>query len=139
MPNINRFLWDGNVTEDVKIGYLPSHMPVAVYTVAQTRVSKREDGKSQRTTEYLRVTTYGAQAEADAAILTKGFKVTVMGRMRPWTKDGKSGVDFIGETVIYQNDVKTRRYGAMLGIGQDDALAFEHHSEHAPKPASPAA
>ena len=127
MPCINQFMWDGNVTHDVQLGYLPSHTPVAVYSVAQTRVWF--DGDQRReATDYLRVTTYGRQAECDAAHLTKGFKVTVVGHMRPWSKDGKSGVDFVADTVIYQNDVKSRRWSAMLGNGQEGALVSEHHA-----------
>lgn len=114
MPTINQFIWDGNVAHDVKIAYLKDHTPVATYAVAQTRVWMEEDQRHEET-DYLRVTTYGNQAEADAVHLTKGHKVTVMGHMRPWsTKGGKSGVDFVADTVVYQRDVRTRRWEEAL-------------------------
>lgn len=114
MPRINQFIWDGNLTASPTIGYLRDHTAVTEYTVAQSRVWMEGDQRREET-DYLRIKSYGRQAEADSVHLTKGFKVTVMGHMRPWVADsGKSGVDFIADIVIYQNDVLQRRLDAML-------------------------
>ncbi len=103
MAAINIFTIIGNVTKDVVLRFTPNGTPTATYSVAINNVWDSEGGVKHEECDFVPVTTYGKQAEADAKYLKKGTAVAVSGRIRSWYKkdENKGGFNFEANTVQY--------------------------------------
>jgi single-strand DNA-binding protein len=122
MSSINLFVIDGNVTRDIELRFTSRGTPTCTYAVA-SNYSFGEGGNKREGVDFVPVTTYGRQAEADAKYLKKGSPVTVTGRIRSWyNKDTKTGgFNFEAETVKYQG--RRSGGGAAEGQGTDRAAS----------------
>ena len=92
----------GNLGRDPEMRFTPTGTPVTTMSVASTRSYMKGEQKVDETT-WVRVTTWGKQAENCNAYLKKGSKVYVEGRLTPdangnpriWDKaDGTPGASF---------------------------------------------
>jgi single-strand DNA-binding protein len=118
MASVNLFAISGNVTKDLKLRHTSGGVPMVTYTVAADNVYFDRSGKKHEDTDFVPVTTYGAQAENDAKYLKQGSKVAVSGRIRSWYKpnEGKGGFNFEAKDVQYFGGT-----GAQNGASDDDS------------------
>lgn len=87
----------GNIAQDPQLGYGTQGTPYARFTIACNENKKGTDGKWETlSTTWLKVVVFGNDAEAVAANLAKGQKVTVMGRLHQseYEKDGVTRTSF---------------------------------------------
>lgn len=131
MASINFFQIIGNVTKDVELRYTPSGKATATYSVAVNNVWYSDNGTKNEECDFIPVTTYNKQAEADAKYLKKGTSVAVFGRIRSWYKkeSNKGGFNFEAERVQYLGSSSGKNgTGSPSGEGN---LNHEVSSEHA--------
>lgn len=82
----------GNLGNDAELKYSASGSALLTFNVAANFRVKSQEGEWEDCTEWVRVTMFGARAEALGSYLRKGTKVYVSGRLqaRPWTtRDGE--------------------------------------------------
>lgn len=125
MSAINDFHIIGHVTKDVELRYTPNQTPTVTYTVAVNNTWYSEGGVKHEECDFIPVTTYGKQAEADAKYLKKGTGVAVFGRIRSWYKKdiNKGGFNF--EALIVQY------------LGKPGSNNAPHNCDQTPKDPTP--
>jgi single-strand DNA-binding protein len=103
MSGINHFVIDGNVVRAVELRRTSRGRPVAFYVVACNHDYVDSEGVRHDKVDFIPITTYGAQAEADAKYLQKGVGVTITGRIRSWYKaeTREGGFNFEAAIVKY--------------------------------------
>jgi single-strand DNA-binding protein len=82
----------GNLGGDAELRYSANGQPLLNFNVAANFRVKSQEGEWEDRTEWVRVTMFGARAEALGSYLRRGTKVYVNGRLqaRPWTtRDGE--------------------------------------------------
>jgi single-strand DNA-binding protein len=130
----------GNLTRDPDVKYAQSGMAVAHINVAVNRFSSKEGGPDA---DFFRVTLFGKQAELAERYLSKGKKVSVVGRIQNdnYEKDGQT----IYRDSIIANRVEflsPRDSGGQFGgggfDGQGEAFGRPAPSGEAPAPKPPA-
>lgn len=94
----------GNLGRDPEMRYIPSGQPVTNFSVAVSDNYTNSSGEKVDRTIWVRVTTWGKQAETCNQYLKKGSKVLVEGRLnvdaatggpRVWTRqDGTSSASY---------------------------------------------
>lgn len=99
--NINTFTVLGNLTRDVVLRSMPNGTPTCTYSVAVNNVWFDATGAKHEECDFIPITTYGQQAENDAKYLAKGATVAAIGSIRSWESAGKSGFNFVTESVQY--------------------------------------
>jgi single-strand DNA-binding protein len=85
-PNVNStnvFHIHGKLVRDVRRGSTAGGVATAFYVVAVARQS-RVAHAPRASTDFIPITTYGAQAESDLRCLAKGSEVAIRGRIRSW-------------------------------------------------------
>jgi len=100
---MNTFNIVGNITKDVELKYITNGTPTVTYVVAVDNSYTDREGKKHEGCDFIPVTTYGKQAEADAKCLKRGASVAITGSIKSWYKaqDKKGGFNFIANTVTY--------------------------------------
>ena len=73
----------GNLGRDPEMRYLPNGTPVTNFSVATNRRWTGSDGQQQEETAWVRISTFGRQAEVCNQYLSKGRQVLIEGRLRP--------------------------------------------------------
>jgi single-strand DNA-binding protein len=101
MSSINVFTIIGNITKDVQLKHVANGTATATYVVAVDDSYVDRDGNKHERCDFIPVTTYGKQAEADAKYLKKGATVAVSGSIRSWYKEQKGGFNFEVDKVKY--------------------------------------
>ena len=92
MASLNKVFLMGNLTRDPELRYTPSGTAVANFTVAVNRVYKLPSGEKKEEVNFIRIVSWGRQAETCGEYLQKGSPVFVEGRLqsRSWdTPDGQ--------------------------------------------------
>lgn len=128
MASINNFTIVGNVTKDLVMRTTPNGKATTTYIVAVNNVWYSEGGVKHEECDYIPVTTYGKQAEADVKFLKKGSKVAVMGKLRSWYKPDvkKGGFNFEAIDVQYLGSpVKSTNNTEQHENKIDDGVAAE--------------
>jgi single-strand DNA-binding protein len=125
MAAINGFYIVGNLTKDVELRFTPGGTPTTTYTVAVNNVWYSDGGVKHEECDFVPVTTYGKQAEADAKYLKKGTAVAVTGRIRSWYKkqENKGGFNFEATAVQY--------------LGKPGGSSEHHTNDQTPPDATP--
>ena len=77
-----------NLGRDPEMRYTPSGQPVCSFSAAANRSYNRGDGEKVEETTWVRITTWGKQAETCNQYLKKGSKVLVEGRLVPDPETG---------------------------------------------------
>jgi len=91
MASLNKVLLMGNLTRDVELRYIPGGAAVATFGLAISYNYKTQTGENKEEVCFVRVVTWGRQAETCSQYLSKGRPVFVEGRLvyRSWEdKDG---------------------------------------------------
>ena len=90
--SLNRVFLIGNLTRDPELRYTPSGQAVTNFSIAVNRVYKDREGQSKEAVDFIRIVTWGRQAELSNEYLSKGRLVLVEGglQQRSWeTPDGE--------------------------------------------------
>lgn len=72
-----------NLGRDPEMRYTPSGQPVCSFSAAANRSYNRSDGEKVEETTWVRITTWGKQAETCNQYLKKGSKIFFRGRLTP--------------------------------------------------------
>lgn len=87
---LNKVLLIGNLTRDPELRTTPQGAQVCNFTIATNREWKTDDGQNHKDTEFHRVVAWNKLAEICQAILKKGYKVYVEGRLQTHKKEDES-------------------------------------------------
>ncbi|MDP8234229.1 MAG: single-stranded DNA-binding protein [Candidatus Saelkia tenebricola] len=105
MPSLNRVFLIGNLTRDPELRYTPAGVAVVSFGIAVNRVFKTQTGDKKEETCFVRIVTFGKQAESCNQFLAKGRLVFIEGRLqyRTWEYEGKkySAMDVIADRVQF--------------------------------------
>jgi single-strand DNA-binding protein len=98
----------GNLGADAELKYTPTGQPMLSVNVAANQRQK-VDGEWRDSTEWCRITVFGARAESIHPHLLKGTRVYASGRLtcRPWTDRGgalKAGLELVADTVEFMTN-----------------------------------
>ena len=91
MASLNKVFLMGNLTRDPELRYTPNGAAVASFTVAMNRVYKLPSGEKKEEVSFIRVVSWGRQAETCNEFLKKGSPVFVEGRLQSRSWDGPDG------------------------------------------------
>lgn len=100
MLELNKVLLVGNLTRDPDIRYVPSGTAVADFDLAVNRSFRDRSGEQRRETLFIKVESWGRQAEFCSEYLKKGSRVYVEGRLKNETWEGRDGVKRQRTTVV---------------------------------------
>lgn len=103
--NINRFVVIGNLTADAVIEYTPSGQPVAKFSIAVNRTTKRGDQWAEETS-YFDVQMFGKTAESLRSYLPKGKTVGIDGWLKQDRWQDKQTGGWRSKVVINANDIQ---------------------------------
>lgn len=107
MASLNKVFLIGNLTRDPELRYTPNGTAVVSFGIAVNRVFRDSSGEKKEETCFVRVVTFGKQAESCNQYLTKGRLVFVEGRLqnRSWESDGHkhNTLDVIADRVQFLN------------------------------------
>jgi len=105
MPSLNKVFLIGNLTRDPELRYTPNGTPVVNFGLAVNRVFRTQTGEKREETCFVRVITFGKQAESCNQYLTKGRLVFVEGRLqyRSWESNGQkfNTLDVVADRVQF--------------------------------------
>ena len=94
--------FSGNLGRDPELRYTPGGKAVCELNVAANERWTNRDGERQERTEWMRVTVWGATAEACEKYLSTGSKVLVTGRLQTDEYDDKDGIRRWSTKIIAQ-------------------------------------
>lgn len=94
---INRVVLVGRLTKDPELKYTPSGVPMARFTVAVNRTTKKQDGEQEA--DFIGCIAWRKQAESLANFMRKGGLIGVDGRIQTGSYEGNEGKK------IYTTDV----------------------------------
>lgn len=105
MANLNKVFLIGNLTRDPELRYTPNGTAVVSFGLAVNRVFKTQSGERKEETCFVRIVTFGKQAESCNQYLSKGRSVFVEGRLqyRTWENNGQrcNALDVIADKVQF--------------------------------------
>jgi len=123
MPSLNRVFLIGNLTRDPELRYTPTGVAVVSFGLAVNRVFKTQTGDKKEETCFVRIVTFGKQAESCNQFLAKGRLVFVEGRLqyRTWEYEGKkySAMDVIAERVQFLNRKEDASFTPETGVEEE--------------------
>lgn len=90
MPNLNKILLMGNLTQDPELRVTPKGSTVCQFGLAMNREWKDDAGQKQQETLFVDVTAFGRTGETIAKYCTKGRPLYVEGRLKLDTWDDKT-------------------------------------------------
>lgn len=118
MEGLNQTILIGNLGADPELRMTPNGQAVLKLRVATTEVYFDKDKVKQERTEWHRVTVWGKRGESLSRILSKGMRVTVIGRIHnsSYEKDGVKhySTEIVGDKVYLPG--LSRQNGAMPAI-----------------------
>ncbi|MBM3253243.1 MAG: single-stranded DNA-binding protein [Candidatus Omnitrophica bacterium] len=91
MATLNKVFLIGNLTRDPELRYVPSGTAVCSFSMAINRTFMLQSGEKREEVCFVRVVTWGKQAETVNQYLSKGSLVFVEGRLqyRAWEQEGQ--------------------------------------------------
>ncbi|MDP8253791.1 MAG: single-stranded DNA-binding protein [Candidatus Kaelpia aquatica] len=133
MPSLNRVFLIGNLTRDPEIRYTPSGTSVVSFGLAVNRVFKSQTGEKKEETCFVRVVTFGKQAESCNQYISKGKLVFIEGRLqyKNWEHEGKkyNALDVIADRVQFLT--RAKEDGAALSDFEEGSVPGDISSEEA--------
>ncbi len=120
-PHSNMVLLRGNLGGDPKVSTTKRGVSVCNFRLATNERFTGADGKTQKRTEWHKVTVWGKMAELCGEYLSKGREVSIVGRIqtRQWVdKDGFERED----VEIHTESVEFGRKPSVRAEDQDDGL-----------------
>lgn len=91
MANLNKVFLIGNLTRDPELRYAASGTAVANFSLAVNRFYTAANGEKKQDTCFVRVVSWGKQAEVCSRYLNKGRPVFVEGRLSSRSWESPSG------------------------------------------------
>lgn len=95
---MNNVILTGRLTKDPELRYTQNQMAVATFTLAVDRV-----GAKEKTADFIRIITFGRQAENCEKYLKKGRLCGVQGRIQTGSYKNKDGA------TVYTTDIAADR------------------------------
>jgi len=135
---MNSVALTGRLTRDPEVRYTQSQTAVASFTLAVDRPYSRD---RENSADFIRITTFGKQAEFAEKYLNKGRLVGVTGRIQTGSyqdKDGKTvyTTDVIADRIEFLGPKGDGQQAA--GYSQETFQRQNPHSAPQPVPAAPA-
>jgi single-strand DNA-binding protein len=111
----------GNIGGDPEIRYSQDGKSILRFNVASNGRERLQDGTWQDKTDWIRCTVFGPRAEKLAALLRKGTKVYVDGRLeaRPWLNNAgqpQAGLELIASEVEFAGNRQDGEQRAPAGV-----------------------
>ncbi|MDZ4199469.1 MAG: single-stranded DNA-binding protein [Kiritimatiellia bacterium] len=107
MPSLNKVFLMGNLTRDPEVRVTPARMSVTDFSLAVSRRYRSATGEEKEDRCFVRVTAWGATAEAVGRSLKRGSPVYVEGRLKydEWERDGvkQNRLGVVAERVLFLN------------------------------------
>ena len=123
----------GRLTKDPEVRYSQAQMAIASFTLAVDRPYSKD---KENSADFIRITTFGKQAEFVEKYLTKGRLIGVTGRIQTGSYQDKDG------NTRYTTDVIADRIEFLGSQNRDNAGSFDGSAPKAapaPKSAMPPA
>jgi single-strand DNA-binding protein len=102
MASVNKCIFIGNLTRDVKTRFTKSGDAVTSFSIACNETWKGKDGQKQERVEYINVVTFGKLATICGEYLAKGKQVCIEGKMQT-EKYEKEGRDIYTTKIVANN------------------------------------
>ncbi len=120
MPNLNRVMLMGNLTEKPELRYTPSNVTVTNFSIAINSRWKNKAGEQQEETTYVPCEAFSKKAELISQHFNKGYPIYVDGRLRmhTWEKDGKKMSRLVLNVLDFQF-IRPREYQNNPGRTQE--------------------
>jgi single-strand DNA-binding protein len=104
LPNLNKVLLSGRITNDVELKHTPSGTSVTKFTLAVNKSSKDAQGNWQNVASFLDVVAWDKLAERISAGCKKGSPVIVEGRIEARSyvdkdKNNRKAVEIVADHV----------------------------------------
>ena len=104
--NINRVMLAGNLTRDPEMRFTPSGTAVANLGLAVNREYTTKEGEKKKEVAFIRIVTWGKQAQSCQEHLKKGSSILVEGRLqsRSWEtaeKEKRNTLEVTAERVHF--------------------------------------
>jgi len=106
---MNNTVLIGRLTKDPEIRYTQSDMAVCTFTLAVDRPYSKNRREGDQTADFIRIKTFGPQAESCNKYLSKGRKTAVLGRIQTGSYKNKNG-DTVYTTDVVANRVEFLEY-----------------------------
>ncbi|MEO8021111.1 single-stranded DNA-binding protein [Polaromonas sp.] len=136
MASVNKWIGIGNLGRDPEVKYLPNGDAVANITIACTDKWKdKQSGEMKESTEWVRISFFGRQAEIVGEYLKKGRSVYIEGRLKTRKYTDKDGVEKFATDIIAS---EMQMLGSPQGAGgesQGDRTRPAARPDAAPRPA----
>ena len=91
MAGFNKVILIGNLTHDPELRYIPSGKAVTNFNIAVNRTYTLQDGTRKDDVCFVRIVTWGKQAETCSEYLNKGKPVLVEGRLQSRSWEAQDG------------------------------------------------
>ncbi len=115
---MNSVVLVGNLTKDPVLRYTPESKAVADFTLAVPRTFNREE------TDFIRVVTWGKQAENVANFLKKGLKCAVQGSIQTGSYVDKNGVTrYTTDVVANQVEFLSKKADASQSVSSNTNIS----------------
>jgi len=134
MASLNKVFLMGNLTRDPELRYTPNGAAVTSFTIAMNRVYKLPSGEKKEEVSFIRVVSWGRQAETCNEFLKKGSPVFVEGRLQSRSWDGPDGQKRHATEVVALN-IQFLRGSAQSGGAQGSGrqTGFDEGGSASPK------
>lgn len=121
MANLNKVFLIGNLTRDPELRYATSGTAVANFSLAINRFYTAANGEKRQDTCFVRVVSWGKQAEVCSRYLNKGRPVFVEGRLSSRSWESPSGekrttIEVVAERVQFIDRPEAKETG---GAGKE--------------------
>jgi single-strand DNA-binding protein len=126
--NINRVMLAGNLTRDPEMRFTPSGTAVANLGLAVNREYTTKEGERKKEVAFIRIVTWGKQAQSCQEHLKKGSSILVEGRLqsRSWEtaeKEKRNTLEVTAERVHFltrPDSAQTSRRTEEQAIGEEN-------------------
>lgn len=113
MASLNKVFLIGNITRDPELRYATSGTAVSNFSIAVNRFYTGASGERKQDTCFIRIVTWGKQAETCSRFLNKGSPVFVEGRLssRSWTGangEKRSTIEVVADRVQFLGRLQTK-------------------------------
>lgn len=103
-----KLILSGNLGADPDMRYSAGGEPILRFNVASTFGVRDREGTWQDKTEWIQVVIFGKRAESLQAMLHKGMRVVVLGRMtvKPWldrSNNPRAGLEVVADDVEFMS------------------------------------
>jgi len=125
LPNINKIMLCGRITQDIELRYTPKGTPVVRFTLAFDRSFKDDTGTWQKVANFIEVVAWSKWAESLSNQAHKGSPLIVEGRLETRTYVDSNNVNRKVVEIIAEYIKKPRAEGDTPGSNDEVPLPNE--------------